>query len=452
MSGNWIIIVSLAIAITASAVGFENSANNAEKDVFYRSVSTEDWTYIGENGTEVRLYGQLNVDIPLHCLDVWWLGFVIDTKYHTNYWDYAYYVESVKEKSISGGKVKYRFYADIDKELAEAIGLKLKRGTLYHYRAVGCYVSTCPPKRGYCYGKDNYFLAGTPLVSTRDVTEVASNSAVLRGRLDHLGGADFCEVWFVYGKYPSCAHSTEHLVLSHPGNFSIKVENLQDDTCYCFRAVARNDVCTVSGAELTFWTGYPPTPSKPIGPACGRPNVSYTFSACAVDPYGGKVKLCFDWGDGKREWTEWVKSGEIVKLAHCWKMEGVYDVKIKAKSEKGLQSGWSEPTVINIENTPPSVEILKPKEGFYIYDKKVFSLPKTIIVGDITIEVGALDLESGMNHVSIFVDDNLKVNDTTEPYKWKWTEFSFSKHTIRAVAVDNVGCKAEDQVIVWKFF
>ena len=57
-----------------------------------------------------------------------------------------------------------------------------------------------------------------------------------------------------------------------------------------------------------------------------------------------------------------------------------------------------------------------------------------------------------MDHVSIFIDDDLKVNDTTEPYKWKWTEFSFSKHTIKAVAVDNVGCKAEDQVTVWKFF
>jgi len=104
--------------------------------------------------------------------------------------------------------------------------------------------------------------------------------------------------------------------------------------------------------------------------------------------------------------------------------------------------------------TPPSVKIVKPENGIYIFGhklKKSFDTP--LIIGRIRIEVEASDNESGMNHVEFYIDDKLQFTDYSEPYRYVWKQKShFFPYTISAVAYDNAGNYDNNSLVVWKLF
>jgi hypothetical protein len=114
-------------------------------------------------------------------------------------------------------------------------------------------------------------------------------------------------------------------------------------------------------------------------------------------------------------------------------------------------------------NEPPEVEIIRPKEGaFYINDNEILlsdAFPFTFIIGDISIEVNAIDDDSGIEKVDFHIYDflNLKVisnTDTTEPYILLWTRDRiriFHLFLIEAVAYDIQGASARTQITVIKY-
>ncbi len=107
------------------------------------------------------------------------------------------------------------------------------------------------------------------------------------------------------------------------------------------------------------------------------------------------------------------------------------------------------------DEEPPIVSVVQPKLNMlYLFGEERRELQRntTLIIGSVIIEINASDNESGMDHVDLYIDDTLVTNWTTPPYTWEWTESVFFKHTIRAVASDVVGNKAEKSLEVWKFF
>ena len=114
---------------------------------------------------------------------------------------------------------------------------------------------------------------------------------------------------------------------------------------------------------------------------------------------------------------------------------------------------WSFKTKV-VDTDPPSVWIQKPVEGgIYINDKLRFTdgfisiyLHHSLIIGPITIEVVAADdVDGGIARVQIFIDEELRYEDSA-PYgshKWLWDDvYSFSDnhwHVIKAVAYDTSG-------------
>ncbi len=74
----------------------------------------------------------------------------------------------------------------------------------------------------------------------------------------------------------------------------------------------------------------------PVGPATGKVNNSYQFTAQAEDLDGDLLQYRFDWGDG-------VKSTWNVKASakHKWSKPNGYCVKAQAKDDKGAVSAWS---------------------------------------------------------------------------------------------------------------
>jgi len=97
----------------------------------------------------------------------------------------------------------------------------------------------------------------------------------------------------------------------------------------------------------------PETPNKPDGPIEGITNIEYTFSSSTTDPEEDQIFYKFDWGDGSFcNWIGPYASGETAEGSHLWKFPGDYEIRVKAKDDKGGESGWSDPSSIHILQAP----------------------------------------------------------------------------------------------------
>lgn len=105
------------------------------------------------------------------------------------------------------------------------------------------------------------------------------------------------------------------------------------------------------------------------------------------------------------------------------------------------------------EKNPPTVAIDKPTNGIYVKNDKKLSFLSPIIIGDITIEISAEDIESGIDYVEIYIDGVMEKTLNSEPYSWLCDDLSFWKHTITAKAYDQAGNSAtSNELIVFKLF
>lgn len=92
-------------------------------------------------------------------------------------------------------------------------------------------------------------------------------------------------------------------------------------------------------------------PAKPTlnGPASGKINVDHTYTATATDPDDDEISFLFDWGDETySEWIGPVDSGDEVEATHIWEEQGDYQVRVKVKDQRGVQSEWSDPLPISM--------------------------------------------------------------------------------------------------------
>src|SRR5512135_2676912 len=69
------------------------------------------------------------------------------------------------------------------------------------------------------------------------------------------------------------------------------------------------------------------------------------------------------WGDQVSDWIGPFTSGETASLTHTWYAIGNYSVMVKAKDPEGLESGWSEESLISIIALP-RIEIGNITAGF----------------------------------------------------------------------------------------
>jgi len=143
--------------------------------------------------------------------------------------------------------------------------------------------------------------------------------------------------------------------------------------------------------------------------------------------------------DSYLDGNDWEDPNKITINSHTWVPSEYYDFPPHSV------------TIIEIPNSTetPFVDITRPKEkSLYIQDKKPMTLPKnTVIIGEITIRVNAYS-EDGIDKVELYIDNLLKETIDELPYEWTWNEFAIGKHEIKAIAYDNSGNKAEDEIDV----
>jgi len=149
--------------------------------------------------------------------------------------------------------------------------------------------------------------------------------------------------------------------------------------------------------------------------------------------------------------------GKIIN--HTYTKEGeTYTVVLKVTDNKGNSSTITKDDVKINDTTKPVVKIVKPNsKSIYVNNelKRSRLLGRTLIVGDITIEVNATDENgSGIAKVDFYINNKFKGNDTSAPYSYNWSKDRirlFHVFTIKVVAYDKAGNKAEAKMVVRKF-
>jgi len=148
--------------------------------------------------------------------------------------------------------------------------------------------------------------------------------------------------------------------------------------------------------SVKIWTDDPNSPPEkpeiPNGPDEGATTIEYTFSSSTTDPEGEEIYYIFDWGDGTDSgWIGPYNSGQTGEATHAWEDEDIYEVKVIAMDENGRQSQWSDPTTINILQSP-LMDIGIVRGGFFKINaeiKNIGSLEATNIDWKIELNGGA---------------------------------------------------------------
>ena len=106
----------------------------------------------------------------------------------------------------------------------------------------------------------------------------------------------------------------------------------------------------------------------------------------------------------------------------------------------------------SVDTTPPEISIEYPEAGYlHIFNKKIAPVGITIVIGDITVKVDAIDDETGVSNVEFYIDNELQTIISFPPYEWHWDTAAFLKHTIKVIAEDMTGNKAEASIDVLAF-
>jgi len=125
-------------------------------------------------------------------------------------------------------------------------------------------------------------------------------------------------------------------------------------------------------SSVKVWRGTPTSvntppeiPEKPNGPSEGEIGIEYTFTTSTIDAQNDDVFYMVSWGDSISGWLGPYASGETVGFDHTWDFVGNYSIMVKAKdnSSEGLESDWSEPSIISILAVP-RIEIGAISSGF----------------------------------------------------------------------------------------
>ena len=148
--------------------------------------------------------------------------------------------------------------------------------------------------------------------------------------------------------------------------------------------VEENESSWSSGHSITitFSNRSPITPPEPSGPDSGFVDSTYNFITTTTDPDGDSISYQFDWGDGTySEWSDYTPSGDTLSMDHSYSSEGTYSVKVTAKDEEEVESGWSIGHSIAISEISPGDKIWSFETGGAVISSPAIGDDGTIYIG-----------------------------------------------------------------------
>ena len=206
-----------------------------------------------------------------------------------------------------------------------------------------------------------------------------------------------------------------------------------------------NETVTITGTSQP-----PPTlEADANGPYKGNISEEIQFRGSAeggVPPYS----YLWDFGDGNYS--------EQKNPVHSYSNIGNYTASLTVKDSRNVTAEDSTNVAIkkkgeeDEDEVDPFVKISKPRNGFYLLNKRIFPFSRPLIIGQVNVEINCYDNNSGIDYLNIFLDDFLVVNLSKKPYVWNWERPGFGSYCLKAVAFDQSNNKNIDQIVVWKFF
>jgi len=108
-----------------------------------------------------------------------------------------------------------------------------------------------------------------PIVRTEDADDIDFTEATLNGYVNPKGAID-TEAYFEYGKTEDVSDKTDKIRIPAPANIEVEIEDLEEDTTYFFRIVAKNKLFTEKGKLKSFKTkgSEPAEQALPEAPEC----------------------------------------------------------------------------------------------------------------------------------------------------------------------------------------
>lgn len=101
----------------------------------------------------------------------------------------------------------------------------------------------------------------------------------------------------------------------------------------------------------------PNKPLTPVGSKFIEKDVIYEYSSNSFDIDEDRVRYRFDWGDGSfSKWSNYILSNETVSMLHSYNLISIYEIKVIAQDEHGLNSSWSNPFRVIVSQANTSVE------------------------------------------------------------------------------------------------
>lgn len=90
------------------------------------------------------------------------------------------------------------------------------------------------------------------------------------------------------------------------------------------------------------------------GPESGQPGDTLVFSAVSQDRNRGDLSYMFDWGDGTPAvWGPTLSAGDTIRQQHVYSDSGRCQVRVRARDELQLESGWSDGILVQIRFSGP---------------------------------------------------------------------------------------------------
>lgn len=234
--------------------------------------------------------------------------------------------------------------------------------------------------------------------------------------------------------------------------YRIPLEHKLSPGKYFWRVLAKDILNNTQGwgetrSFIVMKNQPPKKPEKPFGPSVIKAGINYTYSSFTTDPENDKIYYNFSWGDGNYSgWVGPYESGEKCEISYCWHNKGSYQIRVKAMDEYGMESEWSDPLPIRVPYSFNAF-IEHPRNGLFVFGKKLISLKQTIVIGSIKVKVSG----EGISKIEFYVDGKLKHIDETVPFTWLWNEFALGRHEIKVVAHDYAGNTAIDEQKIWIF-
>jgi len=288
----------------------------------------------------------------------------------------------------------------------------LNPNVTYHYRVMGQNTS------GTTSGSDMTFVTGGDAadVETRDISNIASNSAFGGGRVFYDGGVTVTARGVCWSTYPNPDLNDPHTNDgSGTGRFSSSLTGLTEDTTYFVRAYATNAIGTSYGNNVSFTT-LEPLPEITITNPIKDSIVDGQISIRAVATgQGDPVEFYID--------DILLGNGSMSSLSD--KESGLMNVNFDIDKSKYL--------IIDSENILKKISSNGDIDNVFDKDMRVDDI-RVNSIGEIFVTLKNEIVLQGYDNTkyikidvvnkTVFPVENLKIRDKKEPVMFKYDELS----------------------------